>query len=194
MIDFEQTVLSQYAGSPTIARLVSNMNAYVDTSTNFNQFFEFIWNVDTAIGNGLDIWGRIVGVTRVLKLSTTSYFGLTGPAGASGLPFNQAPFYNGQTITANYYLTDAVFRVLILAKALANISNATIQSINQILINLFGIGGPLPVVGNCYCTDLGGMAMTFTFGSPLSAIQKSIVYQSGVLPRPIGVTATIVEL
>src|ERR1019366_3521089 len=96
--------------------------------------------------------------------------------------------------TANYALLDGPYRALILAKALANISDATIPSINQILINLFGAAGPLPVVGNCYCTDDGSMTMTFTFGSTLTAIQRAIVTQSGVLPRPAGVAATVVEL
>lgn len=194
MIDLEQTILSQYANSPTLMQLITNMNAYIDPTTNINQFYEFVWNVDTAKGNGLDIWGAIVGVGRVLQVSGATYFGLRGPPGVSGLPLNQAPFYNGQALTSNYSLTDDAYRTLILAKAMANISNATIPAINQILINLFGQAGPLPVAGNCYCTDGEDMTMTFTFSYALTPVQSAIVYQSGVLPRPAGVAATVVEL
>lgn len=194
MDNFEATILSQYANSPTIVQLVTNMNAYLDPRANIDRFFDLVWNVDTAVGWGLDVWGRIVGVGRVLQISTSDYFGFTGSTGASGLEFNQAPFYAGQPLTSNYALLDGAYRALILAKALANISNATIPAINQILINLFGPDGPIPVAGNSYVTDGLNMTMTYTFGSALDPVQQAIVYQSGVLPRPAGVLATIVEL
>jgi hypothetical protein len=194
MQNFEETILSQFSNSPTIRQLISNINAYLDPSANIDAFYNLLWNVDTAVGYGLDVWGRIVGVGRVLQISTADYFGMEGPAGASGLEFNQAPFYNGQPISANYALTDAAYRTLILAKALANICNATIPAINQILINLFGPSGFLPVAGNSYCTDGENMTMTYTFGSVLSPVQAAIVFQSGVLPRPCGVSASVVQL
>jgi hypothetical protein len=194
MIDVESTLQSQYANSPTIVQLATNMNSYLDPIANIDAFYDNVWNINTAIGYGLDVLGRIVGVGRVLQISTGTYFGMEGPSGASGVGFNQAPFYNGEAVTSNYSLTDDAFRALILAKALANICNATIPAINQILINLFGANGPLPVVGNCYCTDGENMTMTYTFGSALTPVQTAIVYQSGVLPRPCGVSATVVQL
>jgi hypothetical protein len=130
----------------------------------------------------------------VLQLTSASYFGFRGPSGASGLPWNQAVFYNHEALTYNFALLDDPFRTLILAKALLNICNATIPAINQIMINLFGAGGPLPVQGNCYCTDGLDMTMTYTFGSALNPVQEAIVYQSGVLPRPCAVSASVVQL
>lgn len=194
MENFEQTILSQYANSPTIVQLITNMNAYIDPKTNIDNFYNLMWNIDTAVGYGLDVWGRIVGVGRVLQISTTDYFGFTGSSGASGLEFNQAPFYAGQPTTGNYSLLDGAYRTLILAKALANISDASIPSINQILINLFGPTGLLPVAGNSYVTDGLDMTMTYTFGSALDPVQTAIVFQSGVLPKPCGVLATVVQL
>ena len=194
MQNFEQTILSQYANSPTIVQLVTNMNTYIDPSTNIDDFYNFVWNIDTAQGYGLDVWGRIVGVGRVLQISTSSFFGFSGPDGASGVGFDQAPFYNSEAVTSNYILLDDPYRAIILAKALANICNATIPAINQIFINLFGASGPLPVTVYCYCTDGENMTMTYTFGSTLTPVQTAIVYQSGVLPRPVGVSATVVQL
>ena len=194
MQNVEATILSQYANSPTIVQLITNINAYLDPSANIDAFYNMVWNVDTAVGYGLDVWGRIVGVTRVLQVATVSWFGFQGPSGASGLPWNQAPFWNGEPVTQNYALSDTAFRALILAKALFNITNATIPAINQILINLFGASGPLRVLGNCYCTDGENMTMTYTFGSALNPVQTAIVYQSGVLPRPAGVSASVVQL
>jgi Protein of unknown function (DUF2612) len=194
VINWQATLESQYANSPTIVQLLTNMNQYVDPTNNINAFFNMVWNIDTAVGYGLDVWGRIVGVGRVLKIATVDYFGFEGPSGASGLPWNQGIFYRGQALTSNYALLDGPYRVLILAKALFNICNGTIQAINQILINLFGANGALPVPGNSYVTDGEDMTMTYTFGGALDPVQAAIVFQSGVLPKPAGVSATVVQL
>lgn len=194
MLDVEQTIISQYANSPTIVRLINNMNAYLDPRKNIDNFFKLVWNVDTAIGYGLDLWGRIVGVSRVLQISDVTYFGFTGPFGASGVPWNQGIFYNGEPLTSNYTLSDSAFRILILAKALKNICNATIGATNQILINLFGANGLIPLPGNSYCTDGLDMTMTYTFHGPLDPVSSAIIYASGVLPRPAGVLSTVVVL
>jgi len=194
MENFTDTIMSQYSNSPTIKQLITNFNTYIDPEANINAFYNMLWNVNTAVGYGLDVWGRIVGVGRVLQIATSDYFGMEGPYGASGLPFDQAIFYNGEPLTANYALLDDPYRTLILAKALFNISDGTISSINQILINLFGPTGLLPVAGNSYCTDGLNMRITYTFGSTLNHVQEAIVYQSGVLPRPAGVAATVVQL
>jgi uncharacterized protein DUF2612 len=192
--DFEATVLSQYANSPTIMQLITNMSAYLDPRTNINNFYTLLWNIQTAQGYGLDVWGRIVGVGRVLTISAGTYFGFQGPSGASGTGFNQAIFYNGEPSTSNYSLLDGPFRALILAKAFANICNATIPAINQILINLYGQNGPFPLPGNSYCTDGEDMTMTYTFPSNLTPVEIAIVNQSGVLPKPAGVSVTVVQL
>lgn len=188
----EATILSQYANSPIIRTLINNFNDYIDPDANIDAFYNNIWNINTAVGYGLDVWGRIVGVGRVLEIANFDYFGFTGPAGASGLPFNQGIFYDNETTTMNFSLLDDPYRVLILAKALFNISDGSIPGINQILINLFGENGLLPVAGNSYCTDNGNMTMTYTFSSALDPVQTAIVFQSGVLPRPCGVLATVV--
>ena len=194
MQDLETTIISQYANSPSLTRLIYNLNAYIDPATDIDNFYNMVMNVDTAVGYGLDVWGRIVGVSRILQLPSGSFFGLSAPStgGPSGLPWNQGVFYSGQALTSNYVLTDAVYRALILAKALFNISDATIPAINQILINLFGANGVLPVSGNSYCTDGLNMTMTYTFSGELDPVQTAIIYQSGVLPRPCGVGTSVV--
>src|SRR6185503_7265045 len=63
--------------------------------------------------------------------------------------FNTAPFYFGVPSSQTYILPDSVYRVLILAKALSNISNGSIPAINQILINLFC----KPWHGNAYVSE-----------------------------------------
>ncbi len=186
----QSTVISQYAASPIITALVDDINAWIDPSQNINQFYNSCWNIQTAFGNGLAIWGRIVGVTNVVQIpSSTIYFGFLENLqnGGTALGFGQAPFWNGSaSLTRPYNLPDAQFRQLILAKALANITNCSAPAINQILLNLF------PGRGNCYVSDNGGMSMTYVFDFTLSSIEVAIVNQSGVLPRPAGVLANVV--
>lgn len=187
MQDYISTVVSQYSNSPTLVQLIANFNTYIDPSSNIDAFFQLVWNVDTAQGVGLDIWGRIVGVQRVLQVASGVYFGFAEADDNVETPFNQAPFYSGQPTTGNFALTDDAFRTLIFAKALANISDGSILSINQILLNLF------PARGDCYVTDLGSMRMTYTFAFALTPVEAAIVSQSGILPKPVGVAASVVQ-
>ena len=189
--DPRSTIISQYANSPVITTLILNFFQYVDLTRNLQSFFDLVFNVDTAVGFGLDIWGRIVGVNRVLQLPVgTKYFGFVeggtldyddfGPGGES-------PFYSGQKVTQNFPLSDDGFRVLILAKAFSNICDGSIQSINRLLVTLFGGSG------RCYVVDDGGMAFTYKFEFTLSPLQLAILLQSGVMPRPTGVSAAVVQ-
>lgn len=185
--DVWTTVLSQYANSPIITALITDMGQYFDMAMNFDQFFDYIWNVDTAIGYGLDVWGRIVGVQRVLRLPSGSRYLGFEEAGTTVDPFNQSPFFSGTSLTDNFYLSDSAFRTLILAKAFANISDGSIPSINQLLRTLF------PGRGNAYVIDNLDMTMTYYFAFLLTDLEAAIVEQSGVLPKPSGVLANVVQ-
>src|ERR1700742_1997604 len=66
--DVWTTVQSQYANSPILTTLITNFAGYVDQARNFDNFFDLIFNVDTAQGYGLDVWGRIVGINRILTI------------------------------------------------------------------------------------------------------------------------------
>ena len=179
------TIISQYANSPILTQIIESWSAALDQTLNFESFYDNIWNIQTANGLGLDIWGRIVGVNRLVTLSQGRYFGFEEQSGTTD-PFQVSPLYRGQAVTYNYALVDSGYRLLILAKAAANISNGSSQSINSILRNLF------PFRGNCYVVDSGGMAMIYTFDFPLTAVEQAVVKQSGVLPKPTGVAATYV--
>jgi hypothetical protein len=186
--DYWATIISQYANSPILTALIGNFQQYVDQTMNFDAFFDDIWNVTTAQGFGLDVWGRIVGLSgRVLQVqSAVTYFDFE-EAAPSGTSFNGQSFYSGGTITTNFALSDSAFRTLIFAKALSNISNGSIPAINQLLLSLF------PGRGNCYVADGENMTLTYTFAFHLSSTELAILGQTGVLPKPVGVSATIVS-
>jgi hypothetical protein len=182
-----QTVITKYANSPAICQLVQNMNDYFSPEANIDQFYDQIWNIETAEGYGLDVWGRILGVGRVLAVAQGGpYLGFEEADDANMTPFGQGIFYAGSAVTQNYALQDDDYRTLLYAKAAANICDGSTPSINAILLLLF------PGLGNCYVTD-GNKTMTYTFTFALTPVQLAIVQESGVLPRPCGVSATVVQ-
>jgi hypothetical protein len=180
----QATVISRFANSPVLNQLIVNFNDYIDPTANINAFYDLVWNVATAVGYGLDVWGRIVGVSRTLYVPSVEFFGFNQPGEWVG--WSQAPFYSGQSITSNYSLGDAAFLTLIYAKAFKNITNCSIPAINLILMTLFGSQG------ECYCTDGQNMTMTYTFSFVPSVVDLAIIAQSGVLPRPCGVSVSVI--
>ncbi|ASW06315.1 DUF2612 domain-containing protein [Rhizobium sp. 11515TR] len=214
--DVWTTVISQYANSPILTTLITNLDQYIDQTQNFDAFYDYIMNVATAQGYGLDVWGRIVGVNRVLQVNAGNWFGFN-EASPGSYTFGQGSFYSGAPLTSNFALSDEAYRTLIYAKAAANITDGSIPAINRILMTLF------PNRGNAYVTEgaqfgawfgfaestnaqgfnqaafysgspLSTMTMTYTFEFQLSPVELAIVQNSGVLPKPTGVSASVVIL
>lgn len=190
MINVEQTIISQYANSPTLVQLVTNMNEYIDPRANLTAFFDFVWNVDTAQGFGLDIWGNIVGVGRLLQIpGNDPIVGFDNPSFPKDwYPMSEGRFAIEGEVTTAYELPDDAYRVLILTKALANIITTTAPAMNQLLRNMF------PGRGRAFVRDLGGMAMQFVFNFRLSTVEYAILTQSGALPHPAGVFYSVVVI
>lgn len=180
MIRVDRTIISQYSNSETLVKLIHNMDEYIDPRSDIDQFYNFVWNVDTAQGFGLDTWGRIVDIGRELHIPEVEWFGYSEALPGS-FPFEEKPFFNGGGATNVYRLEDDAYRKLILTKAMANIISTNAPSMNQLLQNLFSDRG------RCYVNDMGNMAMRYTFEFDLTPVEYAIVTQSGALPRPAGV-------
>lgn len=182
MIALDETILSQYDQSPTIRTILECWNDAIDPRADLSRVLSTCLDLDTASGFGLDILGRIIGVTRVVALSEAQpYFGFA--EGPTGQPFGQAPFYNGQPVGSAYKLTDAAYRQLLRAKALSNISAMTVPSVNRILMVLFAGRGDAYVVVNA------PMDWTYKFNFVLTNLDRAIL-GSEALPRPSCTTLT----
>ncbi len=177
---WQRTVVSQYANSPKLLGLIAPFADALDATVLLDDFYDNFWNVQTAEGYGLDVWGRIVGVGRVLEITADRYFGFEEGGSIDYDPFNQAPFYSGQPLTGAFRLDDDPFRRLIYTKAASNIWDGSIGGANVILRMLF----PGRVA---YVVDNQNMTMTYRFLWQLSAVEAAIVITSGILPRPSGV-------
>lgn len=185
------TVMSQYANSPALLAILNAFNASIDQTQDIENFYDLMWDVATAQGYGLDVWGRIVGVNRNLEVANTKFWGFQQGLQDNFAPGGQSPFYSGGSVTSNVALTDQAYRQLILAKAAYNICAGSTPAINAILMSLFGPGNPFGPGGDCWVTDDGGMHLTYTFAFVPNAVQQAIIYNSNVLPKPVGAVASI---
>lgn len=179
--------MKQYAASPVINQLIDYRKGYFSQDWS-NSFYDVVWDIDTAQGFGLDIWGRIVGVGRELQvIAEVQNFGFnTTPQ--SFYPFNQGTFYDGPPATQTYRLADNSYRVLILAKALSNISATDCASLNRVINNLF------EGRGRAYVNDGRDMSIRITFEFFLEPWERAVLVAQNVMPRPAGVGLKIAEI
>lgn len=177
---WQNTVLAQYANSPHMVTLIANFAEAMSQKPNLDDFYDLVWNIQTCQTFGLDVWGRIVVVSRVIPVADTKFLGFEEGGTIDYAGFNQAPFYSGQRISSGFRLSDEAYRQLIISKAASNIWDGTIPALNAILRLLFPLQAP-------YVIDDGNMSMTYRFPWVLSPVEASVAISSGVLPRPCGV-------
>ncbi|AJQ69056.1 DUF2612 domain-containing protein [Salmonella enterica] len=186
------TVLAQYAASPRLNALINSFNAALSPDSFINDFYDLIWNIDTAEKYGLDVWGKIVGVSRRLTVKDDfNYLGFSearmdNPVMDDPRPFNQAPFYSGKAVTRTVDLSDEIYRRLILMKAMSNITDCSVPDINRMLRFMFGKNRRAYVLNN------GGLRMSYIFEFALSSAELAIIQSSGALPSPPGVYVSVV--
>lgn len=164
-----RTIQSQYGASPHIIGIVEAAAKQLDPTGDIKTFYDKVFNPLTAEGVGLDIWGRIVGASRYLTVENEDFFGFYG---SLLNPFNQAPFFV-EGDTDRFRLTDEAYRDLIFLKAAANIGNATLPSLKEILSRLFD--DPVLVM------NIGEMKVRIVFEFYLTPYQRALFREYGVL-------------
>lgn len=183
-----KTVMKQYANSPVLLALLADFDQWVDMDKFTADFLAYVWDISTAQGFGLDIWGRILGRSRNIVAAQTPGnnfgFNINGASGTPWKPFGQAPFFNGAASgNVSYPLDDTYYRQLLLVKAAANIASCDCPSLNYLLRAMFGDRGKC-YVG--YDPDRP-MHIGYHFEFMPTAIEQAII-QSDLFPVPAGMT------
>lgn len=179
MIDIEKTIISQYSHSPRILSVIGAMNESIDPKHDIDAFYRDIWNIHTAKGWGLDVWGGIVGLSRSFLITfENQVIGFSD----GFTPFNGGTWSSGADgNTGTFRLDDDAYRNIIMIKAAANINYPTAYHINGLLLNLFRKRG------RAYYVKNGTMAARYVFEFTLNQIERSIIRDGDILPRPCGV-------
>ena len=186
MRDIEKTIIMQYLHSPALLGLIRGFNAAIDPEAWLQAFYAKVFDVDTAEGWGLDVWGRIVAIERTLEIEGSDWlpFGFKGQTCAN---FGHGPFYN-RSVSNNFILQDNAYRLLIMLKAASNITDGTLPSLNNIIARLFEGQGRAAVV------HTGTMKIRFIFYFNLEPFQRAWLLCDDVPPKPAGVGYDVYEV
>lgn len=187
-----KTVLRQFANSPTLLALLADFDQWVDVDRFSADFLAYVWDISTAQGFGLDIWGRILAQSRFIQIAQVPGdnfgFNINAAVGTQWQPWGQAPFYGGAAAgTTAFPLTDSYYRQLLLVKAAANIATCDCPSISALMHAMFGTRGRC-FVGYDPATP---MHISYHFEFIPTDVEKSII-ESGLFPQPAGTTAVYV--
>ena len=133
------TIQSQYSDSPHIKGVIHSYYDFVNPQKDIDLIYDKMINLYTAEGYGLDVWGRIVNIDReyVAIDDQYDYLGFDNrPYNMDRIEtFNNAPFY--KVVNGKVQLQDDAYRTYILIKAMLNISNVSLNSLNYIFKQLF---------------------------------------------------------
>lgn len=106
--ELQPYLLTQYSASPTIFQLLKDFRDNIDPQADIELFLQKMVDIDTAEGVGLDVLGNIVNIGRTIEIETG-------------------------TVT----LADSDYRRLLKYKMLANITDASMATLNKMLGLLF---------------------------------------------------------
>ena len=99
--DILETIQSQHAGSPRLSALSATCWSLLNPDADIQLMYQHMIDPWTADGAGLDVWGRIVAIARRLYVS-------------------------GESVI----LDDETYRMYVFVKALFNLTNSSLHSIN----------------------------------------------------------------
>ena len=166
-------MLSQYANSPSYVKLYNGLMELFSNAKLISDWYNVVYNLKTATGFGLDIWGEILNQGRQLSYTengTTVNIYLGGEQTIDGVVYS-----------ATYM--EELYRTVLFMKTLSNITNCTINSLNSLLQYYFKNRGGV------YVLEYGVMEIRYVFEFYVSSIEKSI-FTSSIMPKPTGVGAS----
>ena len=171
-------LISQYANSEKILRLANGIRTMFNNAKLISDWYNIVYNLKTAKGFGLDIWGKILNQGRSFKYTNqttgvvTEYY-LKGEITVDGTTFSAEE-------------VEELYRKILFMKVISLITNATDKSLNELL--QFYFDGR-----RVYVIQYDTMKLRYVFEIAVNKLEKSI-FTSGLLPKPTGVGATFVYL
>lgn len=169
-------MLAQYANSPTIVNLVNGINEQLNNAQTIEDWFRLVFNLKTAQGYGLDIWGKILNQSRRFKYIDEN-------------EQEQEVYLQGaQTIGGVSYTSEQIeekYRMILFFKSFSYSSNHTISSLNN-LLNFFFQEQLNDEKKTVKVIDYGTMVIEVFFNFFVEKLDKAII-MSDLFPHPTGV-------
>lgn len=187
------TVLRQYNNSPNLLNIITLMGEAVRWDDFEGDFFTNIFDITTANTYGLDIWGKILNLSRVMTYTASNvYFGfneadLSVETSTDPQPFDQYSFYDPDTnYSGAVSLENEAYRKALMMKAMSNITDCTPSNLNASLMFMFSDSG------NAWVEHDGPMQMSYHFDFTPTTSDLAIIQSSGILPKPAGCVVSYV--
>ena len=132
--NYTDLITSEHADKPLFKAMVEAVTKPLLETTNIEQQYSALYDVDFAIGQQLDVVGQWVGVTRDLKTPLQIYFSFD----VEGLGFDQG-LWKGKfdPATGITKLDDFHYRLLIKARILNNAWDGSIENAYQLASIVF---------------------------------------------------------
>lgn len=162
-------MIGQYANSPVLVTLDNGLQDLFDDSQFTTNWYNVVFNIKTATGYGLDVWGKILNRSRQFIYNGTEYY-LQGE----------------QTIGGKHYTSgqmENLYRLVLQITAMRYIGNASIYSINSILNTVF------EDYGRAYCVEDGTMQIRYYFEFYVDDVLKAVIETLNLHPTGVLVSA-----
>lgn len=158
-------LIGQYANSPVIVKLVNGITTLFNDNIFIGSWYDAIFNMKTATGYGLDVWGKILNRGRDFVYNGTEYY-LEGE----------------QTIGGNHFTAEemeSLYRLVLQITAMRYIGNASLNAINNILQTIF------KDYGIAYVYEYGTMKIRYVFQFYVNDVLKAIVETLNMHPAGV---------
>lgn len=175
--EYQNLIIYQYQDKTKFIAEVNTLLNKLEEVKNQSENLLNAFDVDIAIGNQLDIIGRIVGMPRRINEAIPKvYFGFNDE-NPNAVGFGQAAFYEiGNSAYQSLDLNDSDYRFFIKLKIESNFMKNNIHEINKVVTKIFG--------GDSYIID--NKDMTFDFYAYENVESRLVKYAKilDLLPRP----------
>jgi hypothetical protein len=185
-MDYAALITSEHADKPKFMALVALLCGTVDDISSATRSLPQAFDVDTAIGDQLDIVGQWIGQARVIPgVLTLGFFGFSDNVAAANFGEERdvsigGRFWNeGEPFSGTAVLSDPEYRLVLKSKIIRNQYGGTTAELVTALQTIFN--------ASAHIDDDGTMGLRLVINSPLSTVSQSLITNFDILPRPAGV-------
>lgn len=179
LTDYSSLVVSEHADKPNLMAVLAAIVQPLVDGQNMLGSLQMLFDLDTAVGDQLDVVGQWVGLSRSLTIPITGvYFAFD----TVGVGFDQGIwFVSGDAAAGIVSLDDSTYRLMILAKIAANTWDGSLGDANAKLLAAFPSA-------DVFLVDNFDMTESFVLsGTAPSTLFAALVGQGYIQLKPAGV-------
>lgn len=173
-------IYAEYRNKPKSVAWYNITRSLATQLESVSQAVRVMYNIDTAVGEQLNIIGRIVVVDRSFVGSVQLFPGLFALTDGDEFGDTNAMF-SGLTIDTDEQMSDDFYRLVIKAKIIKNNSDATADSILQ------GLNFLIPNADFIRLTDSEDMSFNVEFYGNITDLERYALLNATLVPKPQGV-------